>query len=437
MRRILMISPHFPPDTSAGTHRVRLLAPHLMSFGWLPTVVTVRPQDYEGRLDPALEELVPRTVRVVRAPAWNVSRTRLVGVGSLGLRALHGISRTCEELLRTERYDAVFITIHPGYTALLGPRLKRRHGLRFVLDYQDPWVGSWGASVGGGPHGKPDFKSRASRWVALRLEPRVVRAVDAITAVSSGTYEEILARNPGVRGVPTLSLPLGGEATDFEKLRGKPLANTVFDPKDGLFHLCYVGTLLPLGFETLRTVLKAAARLRRARPELYARLRVHFIGTSNQTDPRSVRRVVPVADEIGVGDCVSEIAPRIDYLDALAVLTQANAILLMGSSEHHYTASKLYPALLARRPLLALFHRSSTVVDILQRGTRKPTVRLIAYDDERRAESMENDAFRALRDLLEGPAYNDRDVDMQLLTEYSAETLAGRLASFLDQVVAQ
>ena len=49
---------------------------------------------------------------------------------------------------------------------------------------------------------------------------------------------------------------------------------------------------------------------------------------------------------------------RLDYLDALSVLTHASGILLLGSSERHYTASKLYPALLARRPLLALFHEA-------------------------------------------------------------------------------
>ena len=43
MRRLLMISPHFPPDSSAGTHRVRLLAPYLEAFGWRPTVLTVAP----------------------------------------------------------------------------------------------------------------------------------------------------------------------------------------------------------------------------------------------------------------------------------------------------------------------------------------------------------------------------------------------------------
>ena len=74
MRRVLMVSPHFPPDSSAASHRVRLLAPHLEEAGWSPTVVTLEPSAYEGRLDPDLEALVPASLRVVRAPAWPARR---------------------------------------------------------------------------------------------------------------------------------------------------------------------------------------------------------------------------------------------------------------------------------------------------------------------------------------------------------------------------
>ena len=69
MRRVLVVSPHFPPDTSAGTHRVRLLAPHLPAHGWEATVVTVDPRDLESRLDPGLLALVPERLRVVRSRA--------------------------------------------------------------------------------------------------------------------------------------------------------------------------------------------------------------------------------------------------------------------------------------------------------------------------------------------------------------------------------
>ena len=52
----------------------------------------------------------------------------------------------------------------------------------------------------------------------------------------------------------------------------------------------------------------------------------------------------------------------------------AGAILLMGSSEPHYTASKLYPALLAERPILAVFHEASAVATAPWAASLRPLV---------------------------------------------------------------
>ena len=145
-RRVLMVSPHFPPDSSAASHRLRLLAPHMADAGWVPTVVAVEPSAYEGRLDPELALMVPPTLNVVRAPAWSAQWTRKIGIGDLGIRAFHGISRLCRTLLARERFDALFITVYPVYPALLGGPLKRKFNLPFVLDFQDPWIGAWGAN---------------------------------------------------------------------------------------------------------------------------------------------------------------------------------------------------------------------------------------------------------------------------------------------------
>src|SRR6185503_16484593 len=156
---------------TGATHRVRLLAPRLHEHGWEPTVLTVDPRDYEGALDPALADNLPTDLRVVRVRAIPARITRLFGIGDLGLRAFDGLWREASHLLACERFDVVFITIYPAYTAMLGPLLKRRFGVPFVLDYQDPWVGEWGRTVGPGAGGRADLRSRVSRFVASRLEP--------------------------------------------------------------------------------------------------------------------------------------------------------------------------------------------------------------------------------------------------------------------------
>jgi glycosyltransferase involved in cell wall biosynthesis len=435
MRRVLMVSPHFPPDSSAASHRVRLLAPHLPASGWSPTVLTVEPSAYEGRLDPDLGALVPPSLRVERAHAWPAALTRRVGLGDLGLRAFTGLQHACRSLLARERFDALFITIYPAYPALLGPMLKRRFAIPFVLDYQDPWVGAWGRTVGGGANGRPDWKSRVSRQIGAWLEPRVLAAADGIVAVSQGTIDGIVERIPAAAALPQAAIPLGFDAADFAPVDGRRGGVAAWAPHDGLVHLCYVGTLLPTGIETLRLLLRALDRARREDPNAL-RLRLHFIGTSNQSES-TTHRVRPVAAACGVADVVSEIPGRVDYLDALAVLTHASGILLLGSSEPHYTASKLYPALLAKRPLLALFHEASSVVSILRAVGGEPTVRIATYGDTR---SADDDVVAAvachLRCVAADPTYHGSDVSLDKVARYSAAALARRLGALLDRVAA-
>jgi hypothetical protein len=311
-----------------------------------------------------------------------------------------------------------------------------------VLDYQDPWVGAWGDTVGGGPGGRPDWKSRASRRLATRLEPRAVNAADALTAVSAATCEAVLARYPRRAALPWASVPLGGEPDDFARLRAAPQRpNGYFNAGDGRLHLCYVGTLLPLGFTTLRGLLLAVARLERRRPDLASRLALHFFGTSNQTDPAdpiAARRVLPVAAEMGLGIGtmgeveITEVAPRIDYLDALRVLTQAGAILMLGSSEPHYSASKLYPGLLAGRPLLAVYHRDSEVVPLLGQAAREPAARLVTYTGDEPPEALADRLYPHLVALIEDRSYDAAAVDQEALASLSAAAMAGRLATLLD-----
>jgi glycosyltransferase involved in cell wall biosynthesis len=434
MRRVLLISPHFPPDTSAGSHRVRLLAPYLPEFGWEPTVVTVASAGYEGRLDLDLAQLVPQTLRVLRSPAWSARLTRRFGVGDLGLRAVIGLRHLCATVLDRERFDALFITIYPTYPALLGPWLKRRYRLPFVLDYQDPWVGSWGLEVGGGPTGKPDMKSRLSRALAGLMEPRVVRAADALTAVSARTFEDVLMRVRDARPRVCEAIPIGFDARDLDAVRRHARPNACFDERDGLVHVCYVGTLLPKGRDVLRAVLSAVARLRDEKPHIYRKLRLHFLGTSNERHPGAVARVLPVARDFGVADVINEHPTRLDYLDALNVHVRAHALILLGSAEPHYTPSKVFPALLSGRPVVAIYHSESSVLEVLARaGNRAHT---ITFNEQCPVGDRVAEIATALERLESTVTEHVSPTCDARLEPWSASALAGKLAGVFDAVAA-
>jgi len=397
-------------------------------------VLTVDPRDYEGPLDPALAESVPRDLRVVRARAWPARLTRALGVGDLGLRAFEGLWREATQLLARERFDVLFITIYPTYPALLGPLLKRRFGVPFVLDYQDPWVGEWGRSVGPADGSAPDLKSRASRWLATQLEPRALGAADGVTAVSTATYVQALERHGLPRPGAAAELPIGWDECDrvFLRTRARHVA-PLFAKGDGLVHVAYVGTLLPTGLDTLRAVCTAWSRWRGRDAASAGRLRMHFVGTSNQR-AGGAPRVLPIARELGVADFITEHPDRLDYFDALQVLDDADAVLLMGSHEPHYTPSKLYPAMASGRPMLTIYHAASTATGLLRRFGRAPAVRLITYDDRSPVDAHVDDIAAQLCELVRAPRYDAGDVDMHTLDDASATALAGRLAGVFDRV---
>jgi hypothetical protein len=348
------------------------------------------------------------------------------------LRALPGLRRTAWRLHRERPFDAVFITIYPTYPAVLGPMMKRRFQVPFVLDYQDPWVSAWGHTVGGGPDGAVDMKSRSTRALAERLEPRVLQAADAVTAVSARTYEDAIARS-GAAPREVAEIPIGWDPADVDAVANRR-AHPALIPSDGRVNICYTGTLLPLGIGTLRAVLAGTRALLERDPRLADRLRFYFFGTSNQTTD-TTPRVLPHARELGVEHLVREQPARLDYLDALDALRQADALLLLGSSERHYTPSKVFPALLASRPLMAVYHQESTVVPMLRAAAPAPALHLITFDDRRPVETLVGCVADALRALVRAHG-SPVSIDRNALEPWSARALAGRLAAVCDRIAA-
>src|SRR4029453_392562 len=78
------------------------------------------------------------------------------------------------------------------------------------------------------------------------------------------------------------------------------------------------------------------------------------------------KQMLPPAPAMDVDNLVDEHPQRIGYVDALNHLTKSDAVLVLGSTEAHYTPSKVFQAMLSRRPVFAMLHKDSTAVGMIR-----------------------------------------------------------------------
>jgi hypothetical protein len=364
MKRVLIVSPHFPPVNAPDMQRARLALPHLRNVGWEPVVLAVAPEMVEGAvLDPLFEQTYPADVRVVRVSGISPRATRRFGFGSLWFRCGAALRRAGDALLAAEKFDLVFFTTTQFDAFTFGPRWLQRFGVPYVLDYQDPWVNDYYRRTHTTPPGGR-IKFALSQLSARRREPAVARRAAAIVSVSAAYGPDLLARYPALAAARIHHLPFGASPSDLELARAHSPAQSLVPRTTGYTDLVYTGRCGPDMERSLRVLLGALRRYRDSHPTRTRMLRLHFIGTGYAPPPLGREWVRPLAEENGVGDVVHEHCYRVPYFDALYYLATAAGLLVVGSDDPTYSASKIFPFLFARRPLLTIAHTDSLMLHL-------------------------------------------------------------------------
>lgn len=440
MKNILIISPHYPPSNLAAVHRSRLFAQHLHAFGWKPIILTVQEDFYEETLDWNLHKLIPAGQHIEKVSAFKVGKPRLVG--DIGLRAFFQLRRKALELIRAEKIDFVYIPIPSFYMALLGPYLFKRTGIPYGIDYIDPWVHEFPGS------NKIFSRHWFSTQLAKLLEPIAVKHAALITGVSEGYYKSVLDRNPHLKTrALTASMPYGGEESDHDFIRnkGKAVSSPLYFSEDNLnsstsstIKFIYAGAMLPKAYKPLEEILKALHSLSLQKAGLtnkpphpfsgklnLSQHELHFIGT--------LGTIKPIAKKHGLyGTTVFEHPDRIPYLDVLTQLEAADAVFILGSTEPHYTPSKVYQGVLSGKPILAVLHEQSTAVDVLKASNAGIVITMKGEEDLDTLSARFLDGLREFENFRK--AFDPTKINRAVFEQYSAKAVTSELAVKLDQI---
>jgi hypothetical protein len=427
-KNLLIVSPNFPPSNTPDQHRVRISLPYLREFGWRPIVLAVEPTFVEANEDPLLLQSIPEDVPVYRVKAFDQRRTRVLGLGNLGLRSLPFILPRGKKLIKEHAIDLVYFSTTMFAVMPAGRIWRESTGIPFVLDIQDPWLSTY-------HEGKPKSERPPKYWFSHTLdkllEPWTMRKVSGLTVVSRAYTNTLRSRYPWIAEQDCLTLPFGASEGDTRIARALPHANRFFERNDGFIHGVYVGRAgrdmdvsLSVLFEAFKAGLKDA-------PELFSKVRLHFIGTDYAPPDKARQWVLPIAARKGVAAFVAEEPNRVAYFNALAILNEADFLLVPGSDDPQYTASKIYPYILSRKPLLAVFHEASSVVSVLR---QTHAGEIMTFTEASDLGQLSGKTGQAWRDLLERLPFCPA-TDWKAFEPFTAMEMTRELCSFFDRVV--
>ncbi len=342
--------------------RIRMSLPYFADNGWNAEVVTVDENYADLGKDPLLLESIPSTIKIHKVKALNKRWTSKIGLGSIALRAMPYYRTKVNDLLETGKYDLIYFSTTQFPICILGSYWKKRFGIPYVIDMQDPWHSDYYKN-------KPKDQQPPKYWFSYRLnkylEPIALKNVDGLISVSEKYVDHLKSRYPAISAVPSAVITFGAFEPDMwiaeiNAHKFSPLLKSEFK---NIVYIGRGGNDMHKALSVLFGAFKAALDADRG---TFEQLRFYFIGTSYAPAGMGKASIAPLAKQIGVADYVIEVTDRISYYHTLVTLQQADGLFIPGSDDPAYTASKIYPYLLTRKPLLAIFNKESSAINILK-----------------------------------------------------------------------
>ena len=422
-KRALIISPFFPPVNAADMQRVRMSLPYFEDYGWDVEVVTVDERYVDIAKDELLLQSIPTGIKIHKVKALNKSWTAKLGLGSVALRSLWFYRKKVNELLKTEKFDLIYFSTTQFPVCVLGAYWKKRFNIPYVIDMQDPWHSDYYED-------KPKHERPNKYWFSYRLnkylEPVAIKNADGLISVSEKYITDLKIRYPQIKNIPAATITFGAFEPDIKIAvdnQSKFQSLLDFSSKN----IVYIGRGGKDLHHAIESLFKTFAKGLKEEPKLFDQFKIYFIGTSYAPNGQGIATILPLAAKYHLQKQVVEITDRVSYYHTLATLQQANGLFIPGSDDPAYTASKIYPYLLIKKPLLAIFNPKSPAINVLK---EYGVANVYGYSDA----NIQENIYSYLKQLSEGGSYEQHYND-NAVKKYSAKKLTEAQCQLFNKVL--
>ena len=427
MKKVLIISPHFPPVNAADMHRVRQTLPYLKDQDWEPTVLTVEPRYIEIVKDELLDKHIPKDIVIHKVKAFSTSCTRQFGLGNLGIRAFYQLYKKGCELLRNEKFDLIYFSTTVFSCLPLGRLWKHKFGVPFIIDMQDPWRNDYYLGV---PKNlrppKFTYAYHLDKWMESYTMPKV----DGLVAVASGYIDALKSRYPKLTDTPSRVLTLGAHPPDLDIASSINAEEMDYNLDPSKINIVYAGVVPKNMLFSIEALMKALKKLIES-DKKFADVQLHFVGTNYATGGYLRSALDELIEDYKLENNVTERPLRVPYFQALKLIQQCDLSILAGTTDKDYTASKLYPYIMTKKPMIAIFNECSSVVSILKKIDYGA---IQTFNPKTDQNELSDRLFKELKAFVNRKVGQQENAN-ELFDDYMSEYLAKQQVDFFEEVL--
>lgn len=361
MKKVLIITYYWPPSGGAGVQRWLKFVKYFREFGLDPVVLTVNPEQASyAVMDASLEQEIPPGTEVVTTKTMEPFGLykRFVGTKEIPFGGfanesdpgmLQKVSRFIRgnlfipdarvgwnrfayrkacELIKTHDIGTVITTSPPHSTQLIGQKLKRKLGLKWVADMRDPWTEIY------------YYDRLYHGWIARKIDARFERntllLADHIIVVSEAIKASFAQKTTQLVAPKIRVIPNGFDPADFPK-KDQPSTSELI--------ITYTGTIADnYGVETF---LKTLSEFNKQSED--ARISLRFVGKASE----GVKEWV---EQYALTESVSFIS-HVSHKESIDYLLNSSALLLVIPkvvNNEGILTGKLFEYLAARKSIIGL-----------------------------------------------------------------------------------
>ena len=426
MKKILIITYYWPPSGGAGVQRWLKFSKYLPEFGYDPVILTVDEKEASyAQLDYSLVKEIDPGLAVHKTKTFEpynlyrkLSNKKEIPFGGFSnqkkITAFEKISRfirgnlfvpdprcgwnryaykKAADLIKEEKIEVIVTSGPPHSTHLIGRKLKKHNGVKWIADFRDPWTDIYYYN----DLYHTALVTRIDRW----LEKKVLSDADWIITVSQEVGKLLLKKIP-LSPEKIAVIPNGFDESDFEQ--AEPVQNEMFT-------ITYTGTISMT--YRIEQFIEAVSLLP---GKVKEGVRIRFVG--NVPD-----EIVNLFNQKNLSSMV-EVMGYIPHEQAVSQMKGA-AMLLMAIPDtpdnKGIVTGKLFEYLAARKPVLAIGPKGGDV-DILTDKCKAG--KLFSYHD---TEGMKNYILEIYQQYSTGTS----DFNSTGIEEYTRKNLTKELSKYL------